>query len=144
MVEYYFREFLIKSGLSLDTKYYEAFKFGLNDHQADELLKLVLCEKKIATTSPYFEDEVIPKAGDLSVVLNSKGEPKCIIRTKSVKIMPFNEMTYDICKLEGEDEVLETWVYNHEIFLKESCKEKGVPFKEDMPIVFEIFEKIYE
>ena len=143
-IEEYWKNFLTKNNLSSETKYQEAFKFGFNDKQADELLKLVIRGKKTATTSPYFEDEEYVKVGDYSIVLDSKNQPCCIIKTTKLTYMSFKNMTYDICKLEGEDKILDTWIYNHTIFLSKACEEKGLCFSIDMPIIFEEFEVVYK
>ena len=140
----YWHNFLKENNLSKDSKYIEAFSFGRTPKQNDELLKLVLEGKKVATTSPYIEEEVYGNPNDYSIVLDSKGEPRCIIKTTKTRIMAFKDMTYDICKLEGEDEVLDTWIENHVAFLKESCDEYGYQFSFDMPIVFEEFEVVYK
>ena len=138
-VEGYWNEYKKKEGLSADAEYFEAFSFGLNGEEADELLDLVLSGKKRATTSVYLENERNPQTGDFSIVLNSKGEPSCIIKTTSVRIMRFKDMTFDICKKEGEDEILETWRITHEKMLKEEGKERGYEFSEDILILFEEF-----
>ena len=142
-IEEYWQNFLTANSLPDNLKYYEAFKFGINDKQADELLLLVKEGKKKATTSPYFEDESYPKPGDYSIVLDGNGEPRCVIRTTKTSIMRFSDMTFDICKLEGEDEVIDTWIENHVAFLKEACDEYGCAFSYDMPIVFEQFEMAF-
>ena len=143
-IDEYWKLFLKEKGLASNTKYYEAFAFGMNAKANDELLDLVLKGKKIATTSPYFSNEEYPKIGDYSIVLDSKGIPHCIIQTVNYQILKFNEATFDLIKDEGEDKVLDTWIYNHRVFLREACKEKGVEFKDDMLIFFEHFTIIYE
>ena len=143
-IEEYWQKFLDDNKLPKDTKYLEAFKFGYIDSLADELLDLVLKGKKIATTSPYFEFEDNIKVGDYSIVLDSKNNPRCIIQTIKTQVLPFNEATFDLIKDEGEDEVLDTWLYNHKIFLKVACAEKNVEYRDDMLIIFEHFHMIYK
>ena len=67
-----------------------------------------------------------------------------MIRTSKVRILPFREMTYDICKLEGEDDTLASWQRGHQRFFTEEGKELGYEFTEDMPVVFEEFEVVYQ
>ena len=143
-IEEYWNNFTKVNKLPKDTKYVEAFKFGFSDKQADELLDLVLQGKKIATTSPYFKYEDAIKVGDYSIVLDSKEIPRCIIQTTDTKVLHFNEATFDLIKDEGEDEVLDTWIEGHRIFLKEACKEENEEFKEDMLILFEHFRVVYK
>ena len=144
MIEEYWKRFLIENNLPKDTKCFEAFKFGSTDKQADELLNLVLQGKKIATTSPYFEDEAYSHKGEYSIVLDSKNIPRCVIQTTRGRIMMFKDMTYDVCKLEGEDEVLETWIENHVAFLKEEYDERNLDFNFNVPIYFEEFKVVYK
>ena len=58
--------------------------------------------------------------------------------------MTFKEMTFEIAKLEGEDECLDTWIKNLVAFFKEEGEEKGYSFTYDMPIFFEEFELVYK
>jgi len=53
-------------------------------------------------------------------------------------------MTFEICKREGEDECLETWLRGHVRFFTEEGKAMGYEFNEDMLIVFEDFEVVYQ
>jgi len=71
------------------------------------------------------------------------GMPHCVIRITAVTILPFNEVTFDIAKREGEDECLETWQEGHRRFFKEDGEIEGYEFSEDMPVVFQDFEAVY-
>ena len=70
--------------------------------------------------------------------------PKCVIETTNVRILPFKDITYDICRLEGEDDSLESWRKGYISFFKEEGKELGYEFSEEMPVVFEEFEVVYQ
>ena len=76
---------------------------------ADELLDLVLTGKKTATVSIVLEDEQAPGVGDLSLVLDGRGNPACVIKTVQLEIVRFCDLTWDMVKLEGEDENFEQW-----------------------------------
>ena len=76
---------------------------------ADELLDLVLTGKKTATVSIVLEDEQAPGVGDLSLVLDGRGNPACVIKTVQLEIVRFCYLTWDMVKLEGEDENFEQW-----------------------------------
>lgn len=147
-IEDFWKEFLIKTDRPKDTKYLESFHFELNEEWANELLRLVLIDQKKATASSLWSYEIeggsIPKIGDLSIVTDWEGVPKCVIETVAVSIIPYNEITYDICKREGEDDNLESWREGHEKFFREEGKELGYDFKEDMPVVFEDFKVVYK
>ena len=60
---------------------------------ADELLNLVLTGKKTATVSIILDDEPTPSVGDLSLVLDGRGNPACVIKNEEVYIMKFLKTT---------------------------------------------------
>jgi len=57
--------------------------------------------------------------------------------------LPFNEITFEICKREGEDDTLESWKRGHKHFFIEEGKMLGYEFTETMPVVFEDFEVVF-
>ena len=148
MIEDFWHRFLIEKRLSPDSTYFDCFHFELTEKWAEELLRLVLLGKKKATASSLYafekENLRLPEVGDFSIVTNWAGEPKCVIQTSKVRILPFREMTYDICKLEGEDDTLASWQSGHQRFFTEEGKELGYEFTEDLPVVFEEFEVVYQ
>ena len=89
------------------------------------------------------EGERIPQVGDLSVVTDWEGIPKCVIETTNVMIIPFKDITFDICKREGEDENLESWIEGHTKFFSSEGSMLGYNFTEDMPVVFEDFKMVF-
>ncbi|WP_414718328.1 ASCH domain-containing protein [Thaumasiovibrio subtropicus] len=48
------------------------------------------------------ENEPLPEVGRLTVVLNWAQEPVCIVRLTQVSTAPFNEVTEDFARAEGE------------------------------------------
>ena len=126
----------------------ECFFFGYNEELAASLLELVLYRQKTGTTSSYlayeYANEELPKAGDLSIVTTWDGVPKCVIETTRVEILPFNEMTFELCSLEGEDENLASWQENHRRAFQLSDAEEGFVFSEEMLVVFEVFSVVYQ
>lgn len=147
-VDIFWKEFLIKTGRCETTKYLSIFHFELTEKWANELLCLVLIGQKKATASSLWsyeiEGERVPEVGDLSIVTDWEGVPRCVIETISVTIIPFSDITYDICKREGEDDTLESWRAGHINFFKEEGKKLGYEFKNDMPVIFEDFEVVYQ
>ena len=147
-IEQYWREFLDKTHRDKSLTYFECFSFGWGEEMGDELLALVLQGKKRATASSLLayqqEGERLPQVGDFSIVTDGKGSPRCVIETTTVTIIPFKDITFDICKREGEDEVLETWQQGHERLFTKEGKELGYEFTWDMQVVFEDFAVVYE
>ena len=146
-IEEFWLEFLDKTGRDSNTEYYESFHFCMNEKLANELLNLVLAGKKRATSSSLFayekEGSRLPQVGDLSIVTDWDGVPRCVIETTAVNTYKFKDITFEICKREGEDECLETWRAGHRHFFSEDGKLLGFEFSEDMPVIFEDFEVVF-
>ncbi|MBU3143780.1 ASCH domain-containing protein [Clostridium sp. CF012] len=147
-IDIFWKSFLRETSRYETTKYLEVFHFELTEKCANELLRLVLIGQKKATASSLWgyeiEGERAPEVGDLSIVTDWEGVPQCIIETIAVTIIPFSDITYDICKREGEDDTLESWRAGHIHFFKEEGNELGYEFRDDMPVIFEDFEVVYQ
>jgi len=143
----FWQEFLKSAGFDSSTEYYECSYFA-NEEWADKLLQLVLEGRKIATTgcvlSYEAEDMPLPQVGNLSIVTNFAGVPGCVIETIAVTILPFSEVSWDMAKLEGEDEVMQTWIDGHRHFFELEGEEHGFTFTDSTPVFFEEFEVIYK
>ena len=146
-VETFWRTFLAETGRDANTQYLDCFHFDLNERSASELLALVLAGKKRATASSLYafsaEQIELPKPGSLSIVTDWAGNPRCVIETTAVTILPFREMTFERCSREGEDDSLDSWRRGHTRFFTEDGNALGYVFSEDMPVVFEDFSVIY-
>lgn len=147
-IDIFWNTFLEKTNRSKTTKYLDIFHFELTKKLANELLRLVLIGQKKATASSLWayelEGDEIPKVGDLSIVTDWEGIPRCVIETTEITVIPFSDITYDICKREGEDDTLESWRAGHIGYFKEEGIEIGYTFSDDMPVVFEDFEVVYK
>lgn len=147
-IEKFWQEFLRDTGRDPELRYEEAFHFDNSEKWANALLALVLEGKKKATATSlyYFEQKglELPKAASLSVVTDWSGNPRCVIETTGVTVLPFRDMTFDICKREGEDDSLKSWQNNHVKFFTEDGHAEGYAFSWDMPVVFEDFVVVYQ
>lgn len=126
---------------------FSVWAFGNNPGLADELLGLVLSGEKTATCGSVaayeHEGEPLPQAGDLSVVTDSRGIPRALIRTVEAKVRPFNEVDERFAYDEGEgDRSYDFWREVHEKVFALEAKETGVPFTEELRIVCERFELV--
>jgi len=140
--------FLEKNNLPKDTPCFEVFHFHFEEKWANELLQLVLIGQKKATASSYYAFDKqglsLPKTGDYSIVTDFANNPKCVIQTKNVRLIAFKDMTFEICKLEGEDDSLESWREGHIRFFSHEALDLGYEFSEDMPVIFEEFDVVYQ
>ena len=124
---------------------YEAWSFG---GDPDGLAALVLAGKKTATASAFplyeAEGEPLPRAGEYSVILDSRDQALCVIRTTRVFVVPFRDVDRRQAWKEGEgDRSPEYWRQVHRDFFTRELAEAGLPFSEDMPVVCEEFELVY-
>ena len=82
---------------------YEAWAYG---DDPDTLAELTRKGIKTATASagPLYEleGEPLPQAGEYSVILDSRDEAVCVIRTTRVYSTPFCEVTAEHARKEGE------------------------------------------
>lgn len=124
-------------------------KFGDSQGMADELLKPVLSGLKTATCSALWEWEHeggdIPKPGLISVILDGKDEPKCIIETVEVTIRNYNEVDAAFARDEGEGDLsLDYWRKAHKSFFTRTLPAIGREFRDDMPLVCERFKVVWK
>ena len=121
-----------------------AWAFGDSPELADALLDLVLAGTKTATSSGAweYEDEApVPAEGDLSIILDGRGHPRALVRTTSVRTVPFAEVDADFARLEGENDLsLEAWRTGHEVYFRRSLAARGATFDPSLLIVLELFE----
>jgi uncharacterized protein YhfF len=130
-----------KSGLTCE---YEAWAFS---DAPDKLASLVQEGIKTATCSSYdlyvAENEPIPKVGDYSIILDSKDNAVCIVRTSKITICPFKDVTAEHAFKEGEgDRSLEYWRRVHKEFLESELGTIGMAFSEDAKVICEEFELV--
>lgn len=129
----------------LSNEVYEAWAFG---GEPDKLAELVIQGVKTATSSLFslyeLENEFLPKEGSYSVILDSRGDAKCIIKTTRVYVVPFNRVSDIHAYREGEgDRDLAYWRNVHKEFFADCLKEVGLSFSETMDVVCEEFEIVY-
>lgn len=124
-----------------------AWAFGATPEQANDLLALVLAGTKTATAGALddyvAEGEPLPQVGTLAILLDGSGNPRALIETTRVDVVPFGEVDAEHAYLEGEDDrSLESWRRIHERFFTEHA-EHDLGFRPDMPVVLERFQLIY-
>lgn len=112
-----------------------------------EQLSLVLAGKRTVSFSafPAYEinREPVPVPGEVYIVENEEEEPSCIIELVDVKVIPFDEISWELASREGEDENLEQWRDKQREYMEEEADICGFDFDGKTPIVCEIFRVIY-
>lgn len=123
---------------------YEAWAYG---DDPDTLAELTRRGIKTATASAgplYGPGEPLPAPGEYSVILDSREEAVCVIRTSRVYTVPFDQVSEEQAYQEGEgDRSLAYWRKVHEDFFRKELAEAGLEFSPQMPVVCEEFEVVY-
>ena len=127
---------------------YTADSFAGSAGLSDELAGLILEGKKTATCSAYemyaLDNEPMYNVGDYSVVLDSRGEAVCIIRTAKLTIVPYGQVDADFAYKEGEgDRSLAYWRKVHKDFFENEFKGTPLTFSDETPLVCEEFEVVF-
>lgn len=143
----FWRSFLAETGRPAGTPWADCYHFGGNEALANALLALVLAGRKRATTgallSYEFEGLPIPEVGDLSLITDWAGRPACVTELTAVTILPFRSVTWEMARLEGEDENLSSWQKNHIEAITAYAAEENFVFTPDTPLVFQEFRVLY-
>ncbi|WP_314388499.1 MULTISPECIES: ASCH domain-containing protein [Pseudomonas] len=116
-----------------------AWQFGDTPEMADELAELVVNGIKTAgcsSLSSFKHEEESPTIGGYSIILNSKGEPVCVIRVILMRIIRYCDVDQDLARKEGEGDLsLRYWMQGHKDFFQREGS-----FDESMELVAEEFE----
>jgi uncharacterized protein YhfF len=118
-------------------RHFRTFAFGDSPALADELLELVIKGVKTATCST--EDEPNTSTpGERWVVLDGRGEPRCVIESTEITYRRFNEVDATFAYDEGEgDRSLAHWRSAHRRYFGRLGR-----FSEDMTLMCERFRLI--
>jgi len=145
------RNYLKSIGESIVTseRTYEAWYFCDNETDANNLADLARRGIKRATASlkrSYeIENEPLPKEKDLNIITDFNGDAVCIIEVTKVEIIPFNEITEEHAKIEGEgDGSLAYWREGHLNFFGKESKALNFEFSENELVVFMTFKVIHQ
>ena len=111
-----------------------SFAFGDGPALADELLDLVMKGIKTATCSTEDEPNT-SKLGERWIVLDGRGEPRCVIESTEVSYCRFDQVDAAFARDEGEgDRSLAHWRDAHRRYFGRLGK-----FRDDMMLMCERF-----
>lgn len=144
----YWQNFLKDTGRDPEMRCSGDLCFDAEGIQNDEKLVLITTGKKTATFSTLasfsIDGEPLPVSGEIYMVFDRSGTPRCIIEVDSVNIVPFNEVTWGMAQQEGEDSSLEEWREKEQEYLEYEGQVVGFQFTPDIKLVFQTFNVIYK
>ena len=148
-IEAFWRDFLANAPeyITADTPYV-AEPFGDNPQLADALGALIVRGVKTATCSALWEWQAegaaLPEAGLITIVLDGRGAPLCVIETTEVTIRAFNAVDAQFAYTEGEDDrSLVAWRREHWRYFSRVLPKIGRAPADDMPLVCERFRVLF-
>lgn len=144
----YWNKFLAETGRDTEDKCAGDLFFEAKGFVGTELITLVLSNKKTAfftSWSTYaIDQEPLPVSGELYIVVDKTNTPRCVIEMQSVNVIPFNEVTWEMAQLEGEDENLGAWRERQQEYLEDEGAVLGFEFTPDIKLVFQTFKVVYK
>lgn len=147
-VEAFWARFLFVRGLPSTAVWKDCFQFGATPAEAERGLGLVLAGIKRATVTSLaaFQQHQLrpPCRGDLSIVTDSTGAPRCVVQTTGVTILAYRDMPAALALAEGEDDTLEGWRIRQRNFLMAEGEALRYLFSPDQQLVVEEFRVVYE
>ncbi|WP_018348564.1 ASCH domain-containing protein [Longispora albida] len=123
--------------------------FAGSRESADELLDLYLTGRKTAGSS-IKEDfdaagDPLPQAGNFWILLNSQGEPGCLLRTEKTAVHKFYDVPPEVALAEGEGDLsLDHWRRVHQAAYEPHLAEWGLASIADATVVTEYFTLLFK
>jgi uncharacterized protein YhfF len=108
----------------------------------------VLSGRKRASCNLLKETEVEgwpdSEVGAYNIILDGAGNPRAVIRTVSLVVVPFSAVTEEHAFMEGEDDrTLESFRREHTKYYQRVGERLGFEFSPDMEVEMETFELVY-
>lgn len=131
-----------------DTDFYESFRIGSREQDANEGVELILSGAKTATSSLLWDYErdskSLPREGSLSVLEDGAGTPACVVSTTWIDIVALRDVDAKFAYDYGEgDRTLEGWRRVLREHYSKTRVEIGREMSDDTPLVCERFRVIY-
>jgi uncharacterized protein YhfF len=136
---------LVRRGVVLPPGDIRVDAYGDTADLSRELLNLIVRGKKRAGTSLLWaveaDDECLPRAGDIEIVVDHRNVPALITRITRVDVVAFDEVDAEYASAEGEgDGSLNHWRRSHWEFFSRECARIGRVPESHMPVVCSFFE----
>jgi uncharacterized protein YhfF len=141
----YARSCLAQHHLQRSEPFLRVRHFGDNAATASVILDLIRRgEKSVTFSTPALyagERTRTPVVGDIVVITDFAGRPGAVVRTTSVRIVPFNEVTEDDSRYEGPPvRPLAAWRRVHWAYFTRELAPLGQQPSEILPVTIERFE----
>lgn len=82
------------------------------------------------------EGDLLPRVGDVKIVIDWSGEPIAVIETTEVRVLPFDEVDEAFAHDEGEgDRTLAWWREAHWRYFSRECARLNCQLAKTMPVV---------
>jgi uncharacterized protein YhfF len=129
-------------------RFYEVFRIGNSHEAADHGAALIKQRLKTATSSLLWAyqaaNKPLPEVGSLSIVMDGRGAPVCVVETVAVAIKGFAEIDAVFAYDYGEwDRTLEGWRAHCWAMNAERCWALGRGPTPEMPLVCERLRGVY-
>lgn len=148
-IEHFWRDFVTRNPdvVTLDTPH-TVEQLGCYPEESDEEVQLILEGMKNTACGVLWawdlDQTPFPEVGQITVVLDGRSQPRCIIQATNITILPFNEMEqhYLECGLSDAQTVAQFCAVYWRYFTR-SLEEIGRRPSPNMPVVCEEFELLY-
>lgn len=126
-----------------------AERWGDSEALADELGGLIAAGKKTASCGTWWEFTAegcaVPALDLLTVVLDGRGDPLCVIETYQIEVKPFNQVDAEFAAAEGEGDLsYQYWRDAHWNYFTRTLAVLGHEPREDMRVVCERYRVVYK
>lgn len=143
----YARSCLAQQPLQRPEPFVRVRHFGDNATTATVIVDLIRRgEKSVTFSTPALyagERTRTPVVGDIVVITDFAGRPGAVVRTTSVRIVPFNEVTEDDSRYEGPPvRPLAAWRRVHWAYFTRELAPLGQQPSETLPVTIERFEQL--
>lgn len=147
-VDSYWEKYAKKHNVGKNALYLGELSFAQDDDETSAFVTaLVLSRIKTAMFEALenyeLDNEPLPVAGAYYVLTSASGMPCGIIRTKTVSVLPYSEVTWEMAKKEGVEADMESWREAHDRYFEEQSDIMGYVFSPTMSVVYEEFELLH-
>lgn len=144
----FWQDYLNYSGAEVEEPVAIIAEMAGNAAIADQLLSLYLEGKKTAASglvADYqHEGDPLPAIGDYWLILDSQGQPRCLVRTIAVETFAFADVPERVARAEGEGDLsLEYWRKGHREFFQPYLAKLGISDLDTAEVVVEHFNVLY-